>query len=588
MQKIKVIAEIANAHQGDIGILHSLVKAAAGSGADAVKFQWFKYDRLATEDYSFYKSYQEMFITESEWEKTLCLARSLGLEIWVDIFDDWGLELAHQFVSEINGVKIPSTVIQSDNIVKGVFLLKKSVLLGVGGWYEQELDQFISGLDKKYLTKLILMHGFQGYPTKTEHANLIRIHHLKKHYGLKAGFADHEDASKQLAIDLPVYALFAGADLIEKHITLDRSKKGYDYYSSLEPPEFSSMVSKLREAETAIGTIDISETERNYLKDTLRVVARNNIEKGEILTSDKIINKRCPVEKALMPLKLKEKLPGVASKKIQKNQPITLEAIEKPKITIGVICRLKSTRLAKKALLPINGVSSIERCLLNCLAVPNVSQVVLATSCLMEDDTLEQCTMDGRVKVIRGDPDNVAVRLTRVAYETGANIILRVTGDCPAVSPEILDILIQNHLQSGRDLTIPTSDGYAIGTAGDVYTVESLERLLKQNKPLMYTEYLSFYYTNNPVFFSVNAIELPAEFRYPQWRLTLDEQKDLELFEKIYSDLNIQKEPLYFSKLRDYLLDNPLVAKINANVPLKWKDDTRFVEEMKKATILEK
>jgi N,N'-diacetyllegionaminate synthase len=586
MQKVKVIAEIANAHQGDTGILYSLIKAASDAGADGVKFQWFKYDYLAVKDYSFYKDYEELFISENEWEKAIRIAKKLGLEVWIDIFDDWGLALASAFVSMINGLKIPSTIIQNDNIIKEIFSMQKPVLLGIGGWYESEIYDFLYNLDAKSVEKLIIIHGFQGYPTKTEDANLVRINYLKDRYKLQIGFADHEDGAKQLAIDLPIYAVFTGSTLIEKHITIDRSKKGYDYYSALEPHEFAIMVSKLREVEIALGTIEVNESERSYLKDALRVTAGEDIEKGEILTLSKAAYKRCSVEKALMPRQFKEMVPMIAKKKINKNEPIFLEFLEQPKITIAVVCRLKSTRLPKKAVLPINVITVIERCLLNCLAVPNVEQVVLATSYLPEDDPLEQFVLDGKVKVLRGDPDNIVKRLIQAAHETEANIVLRVTGDCPAVSPEILSILIKEHLNNGGDLTIPT-DEHALGTAADVYTVEALYRLLKQKKSLTHTEYLSFYYINNPGLFSVNKIKLPREFRYPQWRLTLDEQKDLELFERIYSDLDIKREPLFFAKLRNYLIDKPELAQLNSHISLKWKDNKTLVEEISKATVLD-
>ncbi len=78
-----------------------------------------------------------------------------------------------------------------------------------------------------------------------------------------------------------------------------------------------------------------------------------------------------------------------------------------PKIAIVVNCRLKSTRLPRKALLPINGVTLIERCLINCLAVPEADSVVLATSDLPQDDPLEMVTLGGKVKVVRGDPENL-------------------------------------------------------------------------------------------------------------------------------------------------------------------------------------
>ncbi len=585
MQRVKVIAEIAHAHQGDPRILEELVRAAAQSGGDGIKFQWYKYDHLATSDYSYYQVYKDLFIPETVWHKTILLAKKSGLEVWIDIFDDWGLELANRFNNMIDGYKIPSTVIQSECIVQGIFSLKKPVILGVGGWYENELDHFIDRINTDNLNNPTLIHGFQGYPTKTEDTNLIRINYLKNRYQLPVGYADHEDGSTPLAIDLPMYAVLAGATVIEKHLTIDRSTKGYDYYSALEPDEFRRMVTKLRETEILIGTTQVKQTERHYLKDSVRVIAKKDIPKGEILTEDSIVYKRCPVENALTPWQLALEAPLLSKEDLHAGQPLQLKHLDKPRITIAVVCRLKSTRLPKKALLPIYGLASIERCLHNCLAVSSINHIVLATSYLPEDDPLEQYSMDGRVKILRGDPDNIASRLIQVAEETDANIIVRVTGDCPAVSPEILEILIQKHLENGPDLTIPTAE-HAPGTAGDVYTVSSLHRLLRQTKPLTHTEYLSFYYVNNPNLFNVQKVKLPGEFRNPTWRLTLDELDDLALFQRIYSDLDIRQQPLSFRTLNSYLIDEPHLAQTNSHVPLKWKDDPVFGKELLDATSL--
>lgn len=244
---------------------------------------------------------------------------------------------------------------------------------------------------------------------------------------------------------------------------------------------------------------------------------------------------------------------------------------KKPKIAVAVICRLKSTRLPKKALLKIYGVESIVRCLFNATNIPEVDEVVLATSYLKEDDPLEGFTLGGKIKVYRGDPDNVATRMFNVAAMTGADIILRITGDCPVVAPELVSYLIKLHLNAGADLTIP-DEHYPVGTGADVYSVAALQKLLDQPDKLTHTEYLSLYFINNPHLFNVNKVALPKEFRHPEWRLTLDEKDDLLLFEKIFSSLNIGEEPLYYTVLAEFLKNNPKIASINSHVKHKWKN----------------
>ncbi|MEB9686265.1 spore coat protein [Bacillus thuringiensis serovar pingluonsis] len=585
MNQVKIIAEIANAHQGNEKYLKELIQAAADCGADGVKFQWFKYDHLAVPDYSYYKDYLKLFIDKKTWKNSVEMAKKLGLEVWVDIFDSWGIELLHSFKDLIDGIKLPSTVLQSNDLIKELKYFHKTILIGVGGWYDTEIDQMLSFIEKHLNNKFILMHGFQGYPTRTEDVNLKRIIYLKNRYNLEVGFADHEDADKPLAIELPSYAYFAGATVIEKHITLKRSDKGYDYYSSLEPHEFKRMVTKIRQSEVVMGQIEISNSERKYIENaSLRLIANKEINKGEIIPIQKTTYKRCDNEKALMPLNAEKLLPQIAKNTIQFNEPITANMIEKPKITLVVICRLKSTRLAKKALLKINGIPSIKRCLLNCLAIPEVDNVVLATSHLSEDNPLEEFTMDGRVKIVRGDPDNVAERMIQAANLTDANIVIRVTGDCPAVSPELTSYLIQQHLKSGADFTQPKDN--AIGINSDIITVEALHRLVQQSKQLMYTEYLSFYFINNPHLFSVNIVKTPSEFSYPTWRLTLDEQPDLDMFNELYKSLDVKAEPLLFQQIKDYIHQNPELIKINSHVKLKWANHQSLVDELNRETRL--
>ncbi len=586
MAKVKVIAEIANAHMGDPVRLTKLIIAAANSGADGVKFQWFKYDSLATPDFIYYQTYIDLSIDKKIWADSLTLAKDLGLEVWVDIYDEWGVEVLAELESLVDGLKLPTTVIQSNTLVQALKKFEKPVLIGVGGWYEEEIDKQLPYIKNNFKGQIILMHGFQGYPTRTEDSNLRRLAYLKQRYQLEVGFADHEDADHEMAIDLPVYAYLLGAGIIEKHITIGRSSKGLDYYSALEPNEFKVMVEKLRRAEIVLGSLDIKEAERKYLEDSsLKIVSKQGISPGEIITDEKIRYKRSSVPNAFMAKNASEQFPLISKSNIPANTPITPDMVNKPKVCIVVICRLKSTRLRQKALLPIYGVPSIERCLMNCLAIPNCHQVVLATSDLPEDQPLTNFTLDNRVRIVTGDPIDVAKRMLESAEATNADIVVRVTGDCPSVSPEMVAYLIDEHIKSGADFTHAKES--TLGTVGDVITVEALRRLLQllqHSDNLTYTEYLSFYFLNNPTLFNVNSIDIPEQWIFPNWRLTLDEAKDLELFERIYKDLDVGKRPLFFEELKSFLLNNPKVTAINKGIKVKWLDDTSLINKLNEAT----
>lgn len=588
MAKAKVIAEIANAHWGDPARLTKLIIAAADSGADGVKFQWFKYDSIATPDFIHYQTYIDLSIDNKIWADSLTLAKGLGLEVWVDIYDEWGAQLLAELEGLVDGLKLATTVIQSDTLIQALKKFEKPLLIGVGGWYEEEIDKQLSYIKNNFKGPIILMHGYQGYPTRTEDSNLSRLAYFKQRYQLEVGFADHEDAGNEMAIDLPVYAYLLGAGIIEKHITIDRSSKGIDYYSALEPHEFKVMVEKLRRAEVVSGSLDIKESERKYLEDSsLKIVSRKGISPGEIITDEKIRYKRSSVPNAFMAQNTSERFPLISKSVIPADTPITPDMVNKPKVCIVVICRLKSTRLRRKALLPLNGVPSIERCLMNCLAVPNCDQVVLATSDLPEDQPLTNFTLDHRVKIVTGDPTNVPKRILKSAEETNADIVVRVTGDDPFISPEMLSYLIDHHIKSGADFSHAKES--TMGTVGDVITVEALRRLLQllqHSEDLTFTEYLSFYFMNNPTLFNVNSIDIPDQWIFPDWRLTLDEAEDLKLFEKIFNELDVGKRPLYFEELKSFLLNNPKLMEMNRGIKVKWLEDTSLINELNKATRL--
>jgi sialic acid synthase SpsE len=102
--------------------------------------------------------------------------------------------------------------------------------------------------------QVILLHGVQNFPTRVEDSHLRFMKTLKETFALPVGFLDHVDGGSPMARLLPALALAFGADLIEKHITLDRTAKGFDYESALEPKIFGEMVDFLRDAEKAFGS----------------------------------------------------------------------------------------------------------------------------------------------------------------------------------------------------------------------------------------------------------------------------------------------------------------------------------------------
>ena len=141
------------------------------------------------------------------------------------------------------------------------------------------------------------MHGYQNYPTKLQDLEIKKISFLKDRFGLDVGFADHVDASSSyLSFLIPAMAVSAGAKYIEKHITLNRSKKGPDYYSALNPNEFYDFVKYLKLSSISLERQDFSimnENERIYREQMKKYAILNrDVEEGTDLSLDDIDFKR--------------------------------------------------------------------------------------------------------------------------------------------------------------------------------------------------------------------------------------------------------------------------------------------------------
>ncbi len=577
-----IIAEVANAHDGDFSRLLALIEAVKTTGAQGIKFQWFQADTLATPDFEWYPVYRTLTFGSDQWSGAVDRARLMQLDVWVDVTDEWALGQIDACDDGVFGLKIPPAVLLDRRLSAAAAAVGKPTIVGVGGHDDPTIEREVERL-RAVNPVLILEHGFQAYPTKPEDATLRRIGWLRDRYGLPIGFADHEAGDSELALRLPEYAYFAGATLIEKHICLDRSARPHDYYSSLEPKEFRVMVENLQRCRVAMGGLEITEAQRKYLTVASRAVMRASVEAGETINAADIHFRRTADQSAMTPDVADRTVSAVAVRSLAAGQPLHEADCRPHRIVAVVPCRMKSSRLKRKAVLPIAGIPSIQRCLINTKAIPRLAATVLATSTHPDDAILEAHAREAGVEFLRGSEDDVLERFLTVADRHHADVLLRITGDCPIVSYEIADLLIQSHLETKADLTCCRAP-FAVGTNCDVYRVSALRRLRTLASNTGYSEYMSLYFINNPALFKLNPVTLPEAYRHPEWRLTLDEQADLDLFEALFSELRIGREPVSFLQIADFFTRNPEAAQINGDVKLAYVADPDFVAELKRVT----
>ncbi len=321
---VLVIAEAGVNHNGSLDLAKELIDVAVDSGADIVKFQSFNASDLVTKNA---KKAQYQILNTHNNESQFDMLRSLEISFEKQIelkkyaedkkieFLSTGFDLKSvKFLNELNlkRFKIPSGEITNLPYLRLIGSFKKPVILSTGMANLKEvkdaLEQlYMAGLSKEYIT---ILHCTSQYPAPLNDINLRAMNTLKKSFKTKVGYSDHT-----LGIEVSLAAVALGAEIIEKHLTLDKSLDGPDHMASLEPNEFSNLVKGIRTISKALGSdekkVSISEKENRKIA-RKSIIAKTSIKKSEIFTEDNICAKRPGT--GISPMEW-EKIIGLKSKK---------------------------------------------------------------------------------------------------------------------------------------------------------------------------------------------------------------------------------------------------------------------------------
>jgi len=261
MQHVFIIAEAGVNHNGSLDLALRLVDAAKASGADAVKFQTFRADLLATR--SAHKApYQERATANSEsqfemlqrleldaaaHQRLIEHSREIGIQFLSSPFDMQSADLLATM--GVSLFKVPSGEITNLPFLQHVARKGRPVILSTGMSTLGEVEEAVHVLQAAGASHLTLLHCVTEYPAPYDEVNLRAMQTLKLAFGLRVGYSDHTPG-----IDIAIAAVALGAEVIEKHFTLDRSLPGPDHAASLEPDELQEMVAAIRHVEVALGT----------------------------------------------------------------------------------------------------------------------------------------------------------------------------------------------------------------------------------------------------------------------------------------------------------------------------------------------
>ncbi len=255
-----VIAEAGVNHDGDPARAVALIDAAVAAGADAVKFQTFKAERVASS--SAPKAAYQAAATGGA-QSQLDMIRGLELDagqfrVLKQHCDKRGiLFLSTPFDGEsvdvlrdlnVAAFKVPSGEITNLALLRHIAAQGRPVILSTGMAFLEEVERAVTTLAEAGVTELAILHCVSNYPAADVDVNLRAMATMAAHFGVPVGYSDHT-----LGIDVSLAAAALGAAIIEKHFTLDATLPGPDHRASLEPAALAAMVSGIRRIEAALG-----------------------------------------------------------------------------------------------------------------------------------------------------------------------------------------------------------------------------------------------------------------------------------------------------------------------------------------------
>ena len=293
----------------------ALIDFAAEAGADYVKFQTFKAEKLVNrqakkaeyqiknmngESDTQFEMLKKLEVSETWYPILIARCQEKGIHFLSTGFDTESIDFLNQY--DMPFYKIPSGEITNKPYLQHVAQKGKDIILSTGMADLNEISAAIQVIEAAGLhrERITVLHCNTEYPTPMEDVNLLAMNQIARELNVKVGYSDHT-----IGIEVPIAAVALGAQVIEKHFTLDRNLPGPDHAASLEPNELAAMVKGIRNIEKAIGGSGIKTPSPSEQKNI--AIARKSIHLnrdmsiGEVLSENDLIMLRpgdgiCPMQ----------------------------------------------------------------------------------------------------------------------------------------------------------------------------------------------------------------------------------------------------------------------------------------------------
>jgi len=529
---MKIIAETAFNHNGNYNSLKDLLLTASKSEADFATIQIFDAPSFCEKKYERYDIYKKTSFSQKQWQEVFNYCEQLFLEIIPCPLDLKSLEFCYD--NQFKLIKIHATDLLNIEMLKYISDRKDiKILLETQCATKIDIDFCMSIISDNVEC---IFHGFSDYPTELKHIKLNALDFLKEHYNKKVGFADHTLDTKEI----PLMCLAKGVEYLEKHITTDRSARGYDWQVSLELEDFKTMVTNVKKYEKCLGDKEKHPSRR---ESSYRGVMYKKFIDGKFIRSDK------------------------GSDLLTMN----FDSFKKENAGIALIARLKSKRLRQKVLLPFKDREMIVD-LYNSLKSSGFS-CYLATSNLKEDLPLIDVAKRNHMEIYRGDPVSVLDRMLSLSFENKWGAVFRVTGDNPFTNINLIKKM--KHIMVEQDLDYVRVNGVPFGISAELFSTSYLWKLYRNLETTSDTEYLSWFVLNDREC-KKGCINVKTQTDWRFVNYSIDYKEDYERCKEVIKSL--ATKDLQEITLSD-LLSIADLNKVNKDKEVKLPQNVRFTLE---------
>lgn len=333
-----IIAETAYNHEGDIKYLYKMIDEISSLKLNAVKFHLlFNLDSYMKKTHPLYEKVKQWMFTEFQWEEIITYAAKKNLDIVALCDDVNSIRYLVRKKKKIHAIELHPTSLNDHFLLTEAAQFDGQIILGIGGSNLNDISYAVDFLRHRGKQDILLMYGFQSYPTNYADINLAKMHAVSDLFHLPVGYADHTGFDDPNNAVISVAAAFMGFPVLEKHYTLDEGKERIDFQASVGKKQMRCIRDLMNIAVQVYGTGEITLSEPEKVTGSVglmkkAIVAKRDIKKGEKLSLQNLWFKRTGEEGGIQQKQFLQLLDSKATVDIKKDDVIDFSKIDyKPK-----------------------------------------------------------------------------------------------------------------------------------------------------------------------------------------------------------------------------------------------------------------